>query len=196
MAYTAEEANEKVLLYEYDCILLDINLPDGNGLKILEAIKSRNKSDGVMIITAKNSIEDKVHGLNLGADDYLAKPFFTAELLARVSSIIRRKHFDGNTVINFREIAVDLDGKSVSVNGTDVELTRMEYHLLVFLLANKNRVVSKNAIAEHISGDDAELLDKFDFIYSHIKNIKRKLTEADCYDYIKTVYGLGYKFSV
>lgn len=195
IAYTAEEANEKVSLYEYDCILLDINLPDGNGLKILELIKSRNKSDGVIIITAKNSLEDKVRGLNLGADDYLAKPFFTAELLARVSAIIRRKRFSGNTVINFREIVVDLPGKSVTVNGKEVDLTRMEYHLLVFLLANKNRVVSKNAIAEHISGDDAELLDKFDFIYSHIKNLKRKLTEAGCDDYIKTVYGLGYKFS-
>jgi len=195
IAYTAEEANEKVLMYEYDCVLLDINLPDGNGLKILEVIKSRNKSDGVMIITARNSLDDKVQGLNLGADDYLAKPFFTAELLARVSAIIRRKRFGGNTTINFREIVVDLPGKSVGVNGTDVELTRMEYHLLVFLLANKNRVVSKNAIAEHISGDDAELLDKFDFIYSHIKNLKRKLTDAGCEDYIKTIYGLGYKFS-
>lgn len=195
VAYTAEEANEKIPVYDYDCILLDINLPDGNGLRILENIKANHKSDGVIIITARNSLEDKVQGLNLGADDYLAKPFFLPELIARVSAIIRRKRFDGNNKITFQEISIDLPGKAVSVNNKVIDLTRMEYQLLIFLLANKNRVVSKNAIAEHLSGDDAELLDKFDFIYSHVKNLKRKLTEAGSEDYIKTVYGLGYKFS-
>lgn len=195
VAYTAAEANEKIALYEYDCILLDINLPDGNGLKILELVKANNKTDGVIIITAKNSLDDKVKGLNLGADDYLSKPFFMPELIARVSSIIRRKRFNGNNKIIFNEISIDLLGKSVSVNEKKLDLTRMEYGLLVFLIANKNRVVSKNAIAEHLSGDDAELLDKFDFIYSHMKNMKRKLTEAGSEDYIKTIYGLGYKFS-
>lgn len=195
VAYSAAEATEKIAIFEYDCILLDINLPDGNGLTILEKIKAYEKTDGIIIITAKNSLDDKVKGLNLGADDYLAKPFFMPELIARVSAIIRRKRFDGNNRLVFHEISVDLLGKSVSVNGAEVELTRMELSLLVFLLANKNRVVSKNAIAEHLSGDDAELLDKFDFIYSHMKNLKRKLTEAGSEDYIKTVYGLGYKFS-
>jgi DNA-binding response OmpR family regulator len=194
-AYSAAEANEKILVYDYDCILLDINLPDGNGLKILELIKANNKTDGVIMITAKNSLDDKVKGLNLGADDYLPKPFFMPELIARVSAIIRRKRFDGNNKITFKEISVDLLGKTASVNAKELDLTRMEYGLLMFLLANKNRVVSKNAIAEHLSGDDAELLDKFDFIYSHMKNLKRKLTEAGSADYIKTVYGLGYKFS-
>ena len=194
VAYSAAEANEKIAVFDYDCILLDISLPDGNGLKILENIKANNKTDGIIILTAKNSIDDKVRGLNLGADDYLAKPFFMPELIARVSAIIRRKRFDGNNKVVFHEIAVDLLGKSVIVNGKDLELTRMEFSLLVFLLANKNRVVSKNAIAEHLSGDDAELLDRFDFIYSHMKNLKRKLTEAGSEDYIKTVYGLGYKF--
>jgi DNA-binding response OmpR family regulator len=195
IAYTAAEAEEKIPIFDYDCILLDINLPDGNGLKILERIKECNKTDGVIIITAKNSLEDKVRGLNLGADDYLAKPFFMPELIARVSAIIRRKRFDGNNKIVFQEISVDLIGKSVSVHGRELDLTKMEYALLIFLLANKNRVVSKNAIAEHLSGDNAELLDKFDFIYSHMKNLKRKLTDAGSEDYIKTVYGLGYKFS-
>jgi DNA-binding response OmpR family regulator len=195
-AYTAAEANDKILMFEYDCILLDINLPDGNGLLILETIKKHKKMDGVIIITAKNSLEDKVTGLNLGADDYLAKPFFMPELIARVSAIIRRKRFEGNNSISFREICIDLLGKAVTVNDREIDLTRMEYALLVFLMANKNRVVSKNAIAEHLSGDNAELLDKFDFIYSHMKNLKRKLTEAGSEDYIKTVYGLGYKFSV
>jgi DNA-binding response OmpR family regulator len=194
-AYTAAEANERIVMFDYDCILLDIGLPDDNGLTILESVKAHHKTDGVIIITAKNSLEDKVRGLNLGADDYLAKPFFMPELIARVSAIIRRKRFDGNNRIVFQEISIDLLGKSVTVNGKEIELTRMEYALLIFLVANKNRVVSKNAIAEHLSGDDAELLDKFDFIYSHMKNLKRKLTEAGSEDYIKTVYGLGYKFS-
>ncbi|MGC1239966.1 MAG: response regulator transcription factor [Chryseosolibacter sp.] len=195
VAYSAAEADEKIVLFEYDCILLDINLPDGNGLNILERIKDNKKTDGVIIITAKNSLDDKVRGLNLGADDYLAKPFFMPELIARVSAIIRRKRFDGSNKVVFHEIAVDLLGKSVNVKGKELDLTRMEFSLLVFLIANKNRVVSKNAIAEHLSGDDAELLDKFDFIYSHMKNLKRKLTEAGSEDYIKTIYGLGYKFS-
>lgn len=195
VAYTAGEADEKILLFEYDCILLDINLPDGNGLKILETLKAKLKTDGVIIITARNSVEDKVAGLNLGADDYLAKPFFLPELAARVSAVIRRRHFNGSNRIIFHEIAVDLLGKTLHVNEQPVELTRKEYDLLVFLLANRNRVVSKNAIAEHLSGDDAELLDKFDFIYTHMKNLKRKLADAGSGDYIKTVYGLGYKFA-
>lgn len=196
VAYTAHEASEKIAVFEYDCILLDINLPDGNGLKILEALKAHQKTDGVIMITARDSVEDKVAGLNLGADDYLAKPFFLPELAARVSAVIRRKRFDGSNRIVFHEITVDLLGKTLQVNGKPVELTRKEYDLLVFLLANRNRVVSKNAIAEHLSGDDAELLDKFDFIYTHVKNLKRKLLETGAGDYIKTVYGLGYKFTV
>lgn len=195
IAYTAHEANEKILLFEYDCILLDINLPDGNGLKILDTLKQNNKTDGVIIITARNSMDDKIKGLNLGADDYLSKPFFLPELSARVSAVIRRKRFDGNNKITFHEIGVDLLGKTVQVKDHSVDLTRKEYDLLIFLLSNKNRVVSKNAIAEHLSGDDAELMDKFDFIYTHIKNLKKKLSEAGSEDYIKTVYGLGYKFT-
>jgi DNA-binding response OmpR family regulator len=196
IAYSAHDAFEKILLFDYDCILLDINLPDGNGLKILEKLKESRKADGVIIITANNSLEDRVLGLNLGADDYLAKPFYLPELSARVSAIIRRKQFGGSNKIFFREISVDLHGKIVMVNDDVIELTRKEYDLLIFLLANKNRVVSKNAIAEHLSGDNAELLDKFDFLYSHIKNLKRKLADAGCEDYLKTVYGLGYKFSL
>lgn len=195
IAHTASEALEKIQLYEYDCILLDITLPDGNGLNILESLKTGHKSDGVIIITAKNSLEDRVIGLNLGADDYLSKPFFLPELSARVSSIIRRRRFDGNNKIHFQEISIDLVGKAVTVNGITLELTRKEFDLLVFLVSNKNRVISKNAIAEHLSGDDAELLDKFDFIYSHMKNLKKKLSAAGSVDHIKTVYGLGYKFT-
>ena len=194
-AVTESEAREKLITFDYDCILLDIGLPDGNGLKVLEEIRNSGKNDGVIIITARNSLDDKVKGLNLGADDYLAKPFFMPELIARVSAVVRRKKFDGNNRLVFNEISVDLLGKTVEVNKRELDLTRMEYSLLVFLMANKKRVVSKNAIAEHLSGDDAELLDKFDFIYSHVKNLKRKLADAGSKDYIKTVYGLGYKFT-
>lgn len=194
VAQSASEASEKAGLYDYDCILLDVNLPDGNGLKILREIKAKGKTDGIIIITARNSPDDKVAGLNLGADDYLAKPFYMPELIARVSAIIRRKRFEGNNLVTFHEITIDLPGKQASVNDTPLELTPMEFSLLVFLLANKNRVVSKNAIAEHLSGDDADLMDKYDFIYTHVKNLKKKLTEAGSKDYVKSVYGLGYKF--
>lgn len=194
VAYTASEAHEKVMLYDYDCILLDITLPDGNGLKILETLKKENKLDGVIIISAKNSVEDRVKGLNLGADDYLPKPFHLSELGARVSAIIRRKRFEGNNKISIHEVTIDLLGKTTSVNGKVVDLTRKEYDLLLFLISNRNRVVMKNAIAEHLSGDDAEVFDNFDFIYAHMKNMKKKLHDAGCPDYIKTIYGLGYKF--
>jgi DNA-binding response OmpR family regulator len=195
VAYTEKEANEKVLLFDYDCILLDINLPDGSGLKILERIKAAGKKDGVIIITARNSLDDRVMGLNMGADDYLSKPFHLAEVNARIGAIIRRKHFDGKNLLTFHEITVDLSAKAVWVNDKEVDLTRREFDLLSFLIANRNRVVSKGAIAEHVSGDNEELLDKYDFLYSHIKNLKKKLAEAGANDYIKTVYGLGYRFS-
>jgi DNA-binding response OmpR family regulator len=194
VAYTAGEAEEKIMLHDYDCILLDITLPDGNGLKILERLKKEGKLEGVIIISAKNSIDDRIKGLNLGADDYLSKPFHLAELGARVSAVIRRKRFEGQNTINLHEISVDLLGKTIRVNEKMVDLTRKEYDLLLFLISNKNRVVTKNAIAEHLSGDDAEIFDNFDFIYAHMKNLKKKLSEASCPDYIKTIYGLGYKF--
>jgi DNA-binding response OmpR family regulator len=194
IAYTATDAVEKIMLHDYDCILLDITLPDGNGLKILEKLKKESKLEGVIIISAKNSLDDRIQGLNLGADDYLSKPFHLSELGARVSAVIRRKRFDGNNIISFHEISIDLLGKSMQVHGKEVDLTRKEYDLLLFLVSNKNRVVSKNAIAEHLSGDDAEVFDNFDFIYAHMKNLKKKIAEAGSKDYIKTVYGLGYKF--
>jgi len=194
MAYTAAEAEEKIILHDYDCILLDITLPDGNGLKILEKLKKQGKLEGVIIISAKNSLDDRIQGLNLGADDYLPKPFHLSELGARVSAVIRRKRFEGNNLIAFHEISIDLLGKSMQAHGKEVDLTRKEYDLLLFLVSNKNRVVSKNAIAEHLSGDDAEVFDNFDFIYAHMKNLKKKIAEAGSKDYIKTVYGLGYKF--
>ena len=192
--FTYEAAIEKIMLHHYDCIILDIMLPDGNGLNLLEKLKEADKLEGVIIISAKNSLDDKVRGLNLGADDYLTKPFHLPELRARVSAIIRRKAFDGKNIITVNEMVFDLGGKTLKINDRLVDLTRKEYDLLLFLLSNKNRVVSKSAIAEHLSGDNAENFDNFDFVYAHIKNIKKKLQEAGGKDYLKTIYGLGYKF--
>lgn len=196
VAYGAKDAEERITMHDYDCILLDITLPDGNGLNLLEKLKQQGKTEGVIIISARDSIDDRIKGLNLGADDYLSKPFHLAELGARVSAVIRRKHFRGNNSISMDELSIDLMGKVVSVKNKPVELTRKEYDLLLFLVSNKNRVVTKNAIAEHLSGDNAELFDNFDFIYAHMKNLKRKLTDLQCPDYIKTIYGLGYKFEI
>ncbi len=188
-------AIEKIELFDYDCILLDINLQDVNGMDLLRELKSNNKTDGVLIISARNSLEDKVAGLQLGADDYLPKPFHLSELGARVSAIIRRKNSAGNNLIRLAELSIDTQARSVEVSGHPVELTRKEYQLLLYFAYNKGRVVSKNAIAEHLWGDEMGGAANYDFIYTHIKNLRRKLMEAGCGDYIQSVYGMGYKFS-
>nr|WP_121272185.1 response regulator transcription factor [Pedobacter schmidteae] len=188
------QAVDKISKYNYDCILLDLMLPGGNGMKILELLKTQHKEDGVIIISAKNSLEDKINGLQIGADDYLAKPFHLPELAARIYSVIRRRNFANANVIEQNELKIDVRSKSVTVNGTAVILTKKELDLLLFFVGNKNRVVSKSAIAEHISGDLADMLDNHDFIYAHIKNLKKKLLEAGCGNYLKTLYGNGYKW--
>lgn len=188
-------ASEKIALYNYDCILLDLGLPGGEGLGLLKELKTANNKAGVLIISARNSLDDKLDGLNLGADDYLVKPFHLSELMARVMSIIRRKHFDGDNVIQFNEIHVNTSAKLVRVNEIPVTLTKKEFDLLVYFLANKGRVVSKNAIAEHLWGDEIDITDNFDFIYTHIKNLRKKLLEAGSVDYMHSVYSIGYKFS-
>lgn len=187
------EAITKIEYNDYDCILLDITLPDGDGLKILEILKENKKSDGVLIISAKNSLDDKVKGLDLGADDYLSKPFHLSELNSRLAAIIRRKNFDGNTIIQFENLCIDTQKKWVTVEKKQVELTKKEYELLLYFVANKKRIVSKDAIAEHLWGN--EMSGGFDFIYTHIKNLRKKLMDAGNADYIKSVYGMGYKFS-
>jgi DNA-binding response OmpR family regulator len=191
-----QTAMDKIDLYDYDCILLDISLPDGNGLSVLKELKAAKKTDGVIIISAKNSIDDRIHGLNLGADDYIPKPFHLSELSARIAAVIRRRRFDGNRIIVINEITIDVVGKAVAVANKKVDLTRKEYDLLLYLVANKNRVISKNALAEYLSGDHAEVYDNFDFIYAHIKNLKKKLQAAGGYDYIRSIYGIGYKLEV
>ena len=193
-AFTFSEAMEKIELYDYDCILLDLMLPGGNGLDILREIKRQNNPAGVIIVSAKDSLEDKVNGLRTGADDYLPKPFHLPELSMRIYALIRRKQFTSANTLESNGIRIDLLGQSVSINATPVALTHTEYELLLFLIGNKNKVVSKSALAEHLSGDMADMLDSHDFVYVHIKNLKAKLTEAGCRNCIKNVYGAGYKW--
>jgi DNA-binding response OmpR family regulator len=193
-AITFSEAIEKIRIYDYDCILLDLMLPGGDGLKILSELKQNNKQEGIIIISAKDSIEDKIEGLKIGADDYLPKPFHLSELSARIYSLIRRKQFGSSNRIVINELQIDLLSKEVRVNSLVVQLTRKEFDLLLFLIGNKNRVISKAALAEHLSGDMADMLENYDFVYAHVKNLKRKLAEAGCKDYIKTAYGMGYKW--
>ncbi len=194
MAATFEEAISKIKTYDYDCILLDLMLPGGSGLKILEELKALNKQEGVIIISAKNSLEDKIKGLQIGADDYLPKPFHLSELSARIYSVIRRKHFGNTNKISIDEMEVNLLSKVVSVNNKALDLTKKEYDLLLFLIGNKNKVISKNALAEHLSGDMADMMDNHGFVYAHVKNLKKKLADAKCANYIKTMYGVGYKW--
>jgi DNA-binding response OmpR family regulator len=185
----------KIDLYEYDCIILDPGLPDGNGLKVLEYLKKKGKEDGIAIISAKNSLDDRVNGLNLGADDYVVKPFHLAELKARIIAIHRRKSYNGNSKIEFENIVIDLNTMDVRAAGKTVVLTRKEYDMLLYFIANKGKVITKNALAEHLWKDNIDQVDSFDFIYTHIKNLRKKLQECTGKDFFKSVYGIGYKFS-
>ncbi|HPD94841.1 MAG: response regulator transcription factor [Bacteroidales bacterium] len=194
IASNVNTAIDKIVSFEYDCVVLDLMLPDGNGFEVIQVIKKIEKNEGIIIISAKESLESKIDGLQLGADDYITKPFHLSELLVRIQALIRRKNFSGNNTVNFNEIEVEILSKIVKVNGEKVELTKKEFDLLLFLMGNENKVLSKSAIAEHLSGDMAYMLDNHDFVYAHIKNLKNKLKEAGCNDYIKTVYGLGYRW--
>ena len=191
-----KSAMDKIESFDYDCILLDITLPGGNGLNVLKELKANRKTDGVIIISARNSITDRIEGLNMGADDYLTKPFHLSELSARIAAIIRRRRFDGSKVLSLNEITIDTSAKTVAVNNKGLDLTRKEYDLLLYLATNKNRVVSKVAIAENLSGEETGMMDNYDFIYAHMKNLKKKLSAAGSVDYIKAIYGMGYKFEI
>lgn len=193
-AFTYADAKLKVNLYEYDCILLDLMLPGGNGLDILRDIRSKSNPAGVIIVSAKDSLDDKIKGLEIGADDYLAKPFHLAELSIRIYAVIRRREFSANNILENNGVKIDLREKSVMVNGMPITLTKSEYDLLLFFIGNKNRVVSKSAMAEHLSGEMADMMDNYDFVYTHIKNLKAKLADVGCRDCVKNVYGTGYKW--
>lgn len=194
IAPTYKEAINKIGMYDYDCILLDLMLPDGDGFDILKELKKQGKTEGVIIISAKETLDTRIEGFNLGADDYLTKPFHLSELLVRMQALIRRKNFKGSNNVIFNEIDIDILSKTVAVNNTKLDITKKEIDLLLYLIGNENKVLSKSAIAEHLSGDMADMLDNHDFVYAHIKNLKKKLSKAGSGDYIKTVYGLGYKW--
>ncbi|MES2378700.1 MAG: response regulator transcription factor [Bacteroidota bacterium] len=189
-----EAALVKLTDYHYDCVLLDIGLPDGDGFAVLDHLKADGKMEAVLIISARNSLDDRLKGLNIGADDYLTKPFHLAELKARLMAVFRRKTLNTNSKLVFNEIVIDVLGRNVEVNGEHIILTKKEYDMLLYFLANKGRVISKNAIAEHLWGDEMDMHDSFDFIYTHIKNLRKKLIDAGSADYLKSVYGIGYKF--
>jgi DNA-binding response OmpR family regulator len=193
-ALTFEDAMMKVEIYTYDCILLDLMLPGGSGIEVLRKIKETNSNTGVIIVSAKDSTEDKVTGLKIGADDYLAKPFSLPELSMRIYALMRRRNFSNDNLLHSGSICIDLLSKEIHINDKFVELTKTEYELLLFLIENQKRVVSKSALAEHLSGDMADMMDDFNFVYAHIKNLKAKLSSNGIVNCIKTYYGIGYKW--
>lgn len=188
-------ATAKLASYSYDFVLLDIGLPDGEGFTLLRYLKDEMRSEAVIIISARNSLDDRIKGLDIGADDYLVKPFHLAELKARIFAVFRRKASNSNNKLVFNEIAIDLNGRTVTINGTEMVLTRKEYDMLLYLIANKGKVVAKTAIAEHLWGDEMDMHDNFDFLYSHVKNLRKKILDLTTNDYLKSVYGIGYKFT-
>lgn len=191
---TYKKGLEKCINFIYDCILVDVGLPDGNGIDLINIIKKDNPETGIIIISAKNSVEDKIEGLHIGADDYLTKPFHLSELSARINSVIRRRNFKGQNHLKFDGLLIKTNEKQVFVNEKPVQLTRKEYDVLVYLAGNPTHLITKEALADSIWGERAEMADTFDFVYSQIKNLKKKLSEAGAPDFIKVVYGMGYKF--
>ncbi len=195
LAENFEKANYKLSIYEYDIILLDITLPDGNGIELLKSIKKNNIHAGIIIISAKSSLDDKINGLDLGADDYMTKPFQLSELNSRIKAVLRRRKYEGDNILIFNEIILNTDSKEVNINNKPITLTKKEYDMLLYFIINKNRVLTKEAIAEHLWDDNIDLSDNYDFIYTHLNNIRRKIKSKGGTDYIKTIYGMGYKFT-
>lgn len=190
------KASEKINLYEYDLVILDLGLPDGNGLDLIPELTIKDPHTGILILTAKHSLELKVKGLNLGADDYLTKPFHKSELNARIHSILRRKKANGTNVIQIGEYEIDTNARQAKIGDEVLNLTRKEFDLLLFFTYNKNRLLTKENIAEHLWGDHYDQSDNFDFIYNHIKNLRYKISKAKGKNYIKSMYGMGYKFEI
>ena len=187
------DALERVFIYNYDCILLDIMLPNGSGIKLLKELKKEGKSGNVIIISAKDSLEDKLKGLELGADDYLTKPFHLAELNARVKAVLRRQILNGKDTIEIANIVLDIKERTFTVNNQNIQLNRKEFDIINYFLIHKNRLVTKSALAEHVWGDNSDNADNFDFVYSQIKNLRKKLQLADAEIEIESIYGIGYK---
>ena len=189
------EAEDSISAYNYDIIILDLTLPGGDGLNLIQLIKDTNRQAGLLIVSAKNSLDDKIKGLDMGADDYITKPFHLAELNSRIKSLARRRHFDGGNEIIFNEIKLNVDSGEVFINGKVIDLTRKEYEILLYFIVNRNRVITRESIAEHVWGDGISYVDNYDFIYSHIKNIRKKIELNNGRNYLHNVYGMGYKFS-
>ncbi|GJM31836.1 MAG: DNA-binding response regulator [Saprospiraceae bacterium] len=186
-------ADEKVFLYDYDILIVDINLPDGSGLDLIKEIKIHHPNTGIIVISARNSLDNKLEGLELGADDYITKPFDMAELVARVKALLRRRNFSGNNIVTFGDISLNTNTREVMAGNQQIDLTKSEFAILLFFFSNPKRVLTRESIAEHIWGDNMDLADSFDFIYSHIKNLRKKITAAGVEDPLKAVYGIGYK---
>ena len=194
-AATIADAQDKTAAYDYDCIMLDIMLPDGNGLRLLEHIKSLNKSNLIILISAKDSIDDKVEGLDLGADDYLAKPFYMAELSARIKSVLRRGNAAVGNIMKAGNISLDVHGRTADINGNTIPLLKKEFDILLYFLQRPNHIVDKAVLAESVWGDHVDMADNFSFVYAQVKNLRKKLTEAGATVNIKAVYGFGYKLT-
>lgn len=191
---TYEAAIERIHLYSYDCVIIDINLPDGIGFNLVEALRSIRSSAGIITISARNAIEDKIRSLDIGSDDYLTKPFHLSELNARVKSLLRRRNFGAANEVTFVEIHINFNARRVFVRDQEVSLSRKEYDLLMFFISNQDIALTKSAMAEHLWGDHIDSADSFDILYSHIKNLRKKLADKGCPDYIQSIYGIGYKF--
>ncbi len=191
-----ESGIEKVHLYEYDCILLDISLPGGNGLKILQEMKKAGIKGNTIIISAKNSLEDKITGLDLGADDYLTKPFHLAELHARIKAVIRRKQLDGNEILKIGNLSINFDKHLVFIDESELKLNRKEFDILSFFAINTNKLITKEVLAEHVWGDNIDSADNFDFVYAQIKNLRKKLKDHGADIVFENVYGVGYKITI
>ncbi|MFH0755920.1 MAG: response regulator transcription factor [Bacteroidota bacterium] len=181
--------------HDYLCILIDLNLPDGDGLELVKLARENQADTGIIIISARSALEERVKGLELGADDYLVKPFHLSELVARIHSVVRRTRIRGGEIMKIGVIRISPEDKQCFVEDQAVDLTRKEYDLLLYLMANRNRVITKESIADFLWGDYGGDYGSYDFIYTHLKNLRRKLEDAGSPDYIQNIYGVGYKFS-
>lgn len=188
-------AEDKMAAFQYDAIILDITLPDGNGLDLLKQLKENNPETGVLIVSARNALEDRIKGLDLGADDYITKPFHLSELHSRIRAILRRRKFEGTQTVSFHEIQINPELREVIINHNPIILTPKEYELLLYFITNRGHVLTRQSIAEHLWGDYMDTANHFDFVYTHMNNLRKKIKKAGGQDYVKTVYGIGYKFT-
>jgi len=193
MASSYFAAEDKLAAFDYDIIILDITLPDGNGLDLLRKIKASDNVAGILIVSARDSLDDKLAGLDLGADDYITKPFHLSELNSRIRAVLRRRKYNGSKELVFRGFRLLPEQREAFVRDNKLQLTPKEYELLLYFVTNKNRVLTRQSIAEHLWGDYIDMADHFDFVYTHLNNLRKKIKQAGGTDYIKTVYGIGYR---